>query len=860
MYQRLCPRTSGIVSACRQSAPVVALIAVALGLGFQITRAASLTSIAPAGASAGVIINVTGTGFDPAAANNDVVFTPTSGPAITVRATAIAVVDTAAGLRRLSVTVPASLPVGTVAVQVVNRISGELSDSRPFDVVSLHLPEVASAAPGAANVSVRVTGSPNSRFTQGTTRATFGAGVTVHSTTVQSASSLVANVSVSSSAAIGLRDVIVLSTTQTARLAGGFSIQTTPPANRAPTANAGGPYNGTVGQPVAFSGSGTDPDNDPLSFSWNFGDGTPAATGATPSHTYAQAGDFTVTLTVSDGRGGTTSGTATAHIVPTPPVNQPPTANAGGPYNGTVGQAVAFSGSGTDPDSDPLTFSWNFGDGTPAATGPTPSHTYAQAGDFTVTLTVSDGRGGTTSATATAHIVPTPPVNQPPTANAGGPYNGTVGQPVAFSGSGTDPDNDPLTFSWNFGDGTAAATGATPSHTYAQVGDFTVTLTVSDGRGGTTTATVTAHIVPTAPVNQPPTANAGGPYNGTAGQPVAFSGSGADPDNDPLTFSWNFGDGTPAVTGATPSHTYAQAGDFTVTLTVNDGRGGTATGTATAHVVQTNAPPGFTSTPGTAGSHQVPYRYQATASDPNNDPLTFSLSQGPAGMTVHPDTGLVEWTPTGSQMGSQTVVLRVTDPAQASATQSFEIVVVDATPPVVTLSFPAEVLPGALVTAVALAADNIAVASVTIEVNGANPIDLPAAPFERSIPVPSSAVAGTEYHVRATARDAAGNVGTADRTFKVAALPDTQPPTLTLHAANRAAAGTTLRLTASAFDLVGVKSVTFKVGDTILNADPETPYRVRARSPRAPPSARPSASARARSISATTSPTRLRRC
>ncbi len=147
----------------------------------------------------------------------------------------------------------------------------------------------------------------------------------------------------------------------------------------------------------------------------------------------------------------------------------------------------------------------------------------------------------------------------------------------------------------------------------------------------------------------------------------------------------------------------------------------------------------------------MPYRYQSTASDPNNDPLTFSLSQGPAGMTVHPDTGLVEWTPSGNQMGSQTVVLRVTDPAQASATQSFEIVVVDATPPVVTLSFPTEVLPGASVTAVALAADNIGVASVTIEVNGANPINLPAAPFERNIPVPSNAVAGTEYHVRATA-------------------------------------------------------------------------------------------------------------
>ena len=60
--------------------------------------------------------------------------------------------------------------------------------------------------------------------------------------------------------------------------------------------------------------------------------------------------------------------------------------------------------------------------------------------------------------------------NQVPTANPGGPYTGNVGQPIQFDGTGSsDPENDPLTFSWAFGDGTTG-TGPTPTHTYTAPG------------------------------------------------------------------------------------------------------------------------------------------------------------------------------------------------------------------------------------------------------------------------------------------------------------------------------------------------------------------------------------------------------
>ena len=85
--------------------------------------------------------------------------------------------------------------------------------------------------------------------------------------------------------------------------------------------------------------------------------------------------------------------------------NQPPVANAGGPYASVASQAVAFDGTGSsDPDGDPLTYQWTFGDGATAA-GASPTHAYAAAGGYTVALTVSDGSA---TATSTANVSVTP--------------------------------------------------------------------------------------------------------------------------------------------------------------------------------------------------------------------------------------------------------------------------------------------------------------------------------------------------------------------------------------------------------------------------------------------------------------------
>ena len=88
-----------------------------------------------------------------------------------------------------------------------------------------------------------------------------------------------------------------------------------------------------------------------------------------------------------------------------------------------------------------------------------------------------------------------------------------------------------------------------------------------------------------------------------------------------------------------------------------------------------NQPPSITSNPPQAATVGNLYAYDLKGSDPDNDPLTWSLDTAPQGMSIDPSLGTLRWTPTADELGSQNVVVRLTDSQGGYATQSYAIIV-----------------------------------------------------------------------------------------------------------------------------------------------------------------------------------------
>jgi len=177
----------------------------------------------------------------------------------------------------------------------------------------------------------------------------------------------------------------------------------------------------------------------------------------------------------------------------------------------------------------------------------------------------------------------TPPANQPPNADADGPYSGNRTETITLDGIGsTDPDGTIDNYAWEV-DALEVYSG--PNATYNldlsgySLGDHPVTLTVTDNDSGTDTDTTTLTVN-----NVPPVADANGPYSGDVGEIITFDGSGSyDPDGTIVSWHWDFGD-TNTGSGETTTHAYSSAGNYTVTLTVTDNDGGTGIDTASVYV------------------------------------------------------------------------------------------------------------------------------------------------------------------------------------------------------------------------------------------------------------------------------------
>lgn len=212
------------------------------------------------------------------------------------------------------------------------------------------------------------------------------------------------------------------------------------------------------------------------------------------------------------------------------------------PTSGPHPLLVGFSAAGSaDPEGGALAYAWDFqSDGVVDATAPEVSHTYAKAGSYVATLTVTDPEGNSASSTVAitaSNRAPTAVASAKPT-----PPN-MYGYPYGFdfsSAGSADPDGDALTYAWDFtSDGVVDKTGAEVQHSYYPAGYYTATLTVDDGQGATSSATVAVKAG-----NLPPEPFITSPSGGdlfAVGQRITLKGRATDPEEGNLpasSLSW----------------------------------------------------------------------------------------------------------------------------------------------------------------------------------------------------------------------------------------------------------------------------------------------------------------------------------
>jgi PKD repeat protein len=184
--------------------------------------------------------------------------------------------------------------------------------------------------------------------------------------------------------------------------------------------------------------------------------------------------------------------------------------------------------------------------------------------------------------------------NEKPTANSGGPYSGEINEIINFDGSNCyDTDGSIEFYRWSFGDNTSVTNVQSPTHTYSTSGRKQVSLIVIDDQGSSNTHSTYVDIE--VPQDDPPIANAGGPYTITEGESVILLSVGSydpDPGDSISSFKWYFGDNTNS-TEENPVHIYSTAGNYSVTLVLTDTVGLEGIDTTYVLVVKPEETPGF---------------------------------------------------------------------------------------------------------------------------------------------------------------------------------------------------------------------------------------------------------------------------
>jgi gliding motility-associated-like protein len=288
-----------------------------------------------------------------------------------------------------------------------------------------------------------------------------------------------------------------------------------------------------------------------LSYTWDFGDGSPTSTAFQPAHIYSDPGVYNVTLSILSEDYCPTDTTFNALVT----IDQVPQAVLSSDLlQGCIGMSVQFTN-----ETDTLTnvCSWNFGDGAPLSAVCDPLHVFADAGLFSVQLTVTSAAGciDDTTVTDMIEVIAEPDVSFTRDTIAGC-------TPLSIQFTNTTPADQTGSLLWDLGNGQTDTT-ASPVGLYDVAGTYSLSLLVTHAQGCQATLTVADLITA---YGHPEVSFIAAVDSGCYPLEIAFTNA-----TDPAftgTCIWDFGDGADTMAYCDPLHTYFDPGGYTAMLHV----------------------------------------------------------------------------------------------------------------------------------------------------------------------------------------------------------------------------------------------------------------------------------------------------